>query len=514
MTGATGAQGPTGNTGLTGATGAQGPIGNTGLTGATGAQGPIGNTGLTGATGAQGPIGNTGLTGTQGPIGNTGATGSQGPIGLTGAIGPQGPQGPQGQQGQTGPLVSGTNGQTLYNNGTNWVASSNLYHNGTNVGIGNSAPAQKLDVSGNIQISGGSAIYSGYNNGYILRDHNNGNVTVNAAGGDLYLGYTTTNKVRLSTDLYNSTGSIKIIDKDGFVFQNSSSVNNYFAGNVGIGTTAPLHNLHIEGNTTTSGGAGLYVSNQTPTAAANYGYGIRGKITSGTGWTMGMYGAATRTTAINSGRAYGVYGVASNAGINYNYGVYGRLAGSNAGAAVVGYNDKDFYWNGNTNGSWAGYFIGNMHVTSRVGIGTVTPTASLSVNGTANKPGGGSWAVFSDARLKQNVNPYTDGLNILLEIQTKTFQYNGKAGIMDTEKEYVGIIAQDMQKIAPYMVREVEYNNEDTGEQVNYLEFDPSALDFMIVNAIKEMNETMKQMQEKIEALEKENTKLNKMVQE
>ncbi len=36
-----------------------------------------------------------------------------------------------------------------------------------------------------------------------------------------------------------------------------------------------------------------------------------------------------------------LYGVASNAGVNYNYGVYGRLAGSNAGAAVVGYNDKD-----------------------------------------------------------------------------------------------------------------------------------------------------------------------------
>jgi len=31
-----------------------------------------------------------------------------------------------------------------------------------------------------------------------------------------------------------------------------------------------------------------------------------------------------------------------------------------------------------------------------VGIGTSAPTDKLSVNGTASKPGGGTWAVFSD----------------------------------------------------------------------------------------------------------------------
>ena len=42
-----------------------------------------------------------------------------------------------------------------------------------------------------------------------------------------------------------------------------------------------------------------------------------------------------------------------------------------------------------------------VHITStNVVIGTSSPTATLSVNGTANKPGGGSWAAFSDKALK------------------------------------------------------------------------------------------------------------------
>ena len=154
-TGATGPQGATGLTGPQGATGPQGPIGLTGPQGTTGPQGPIGltgpqgTTGPQGATGLTGPQGTTGATGPQGPIGLTGpqgATGPQGPIGLTS---PQGPAGATGPQGPAGILVNGTQGQTLYHNGTTWVATSNLYNNGTNVAVGNSNP----DNSAAFQVS-------------------------------------------------------------------------------------------------------------------------------------------------------------------------------------------------------------------------------------------------------------------------------------------------------------------------------------------------------------------------
>lgn len=68
------------------------------------------------------------------PMGPTGATGATGPTGLTG---------PTGATGSTGLLPSGTAaGNTPYWNGTQWVSnSSNIYNNGSNVGIGTSNPA-------------------------------------------------------------------------------------------------------------------------------------------------------------------------------------------------------------------------------------------------------------------------------------------------------------------------------------------------------------------------------------
>ena len=45
-----------------------------------------------------------------------------------------------------GSLPAGTSGQTLRHDGTNWVANSNIFNNGTNVGIGTTSPAGPLEV--------------------------------------------------------------------------------------------------------------------------------------------------------------------------------------------------------------------------------------------------------------------------------------------------------------------------------------------------------------------------------
>ena len=88
-----------------------------------------------------------GVAGPQGPQGETGATGATGPAG------PQGPQGETGAQGPVGPLVSGTNGQTLYNNGNEWVSTSNLFNDGSSVSIGtdNIDPSAILHIESTTQ---------------------------------------------------------------------------------------------------------------------------------------------------------------------------------------------------------------------------------------------------------------------------------------------------------------------------------------------------------------------------
>jgi len=53
-------------------------------------------------------------------------------------------------------MPAGSSGQTLRHDGTSWVANSVLFNNGTNVGIGTTTPGAKLEVAGQIKITGGT----------------------------------------------------------------------------------------------------------------------------------------------------------------------------------------------------------------------------------------------------------------------------------------------------------------------------------------------------------------------
>jgi hypothetical protein len=173
-TGVTGATGPTGLRGATGATGPVGPTGPIGATGVTGATGPVGATGVTGATGAigaTGPTGANGAIGATGPTGANGAIGATGPTGANGAIGATGPTGATGATGPVGPLVSGSLGQTLYNNGSTWTASSVLTNDGTSkVGVNGvmTLPNTTLSSNGVIKFGANPFIHNyGTNNTFL-----------------------------------------------------------------------------------------------------------------------------------------------------------------------------------------------------------------------------------------------------------------------------------------------------------------------------------------------------------
>ena len=100
----------------------------------------------------------------------------------------------------------------------------------------------------------------------------------------------------------------------------------------------------------------------------------------------------------------------------------------------------------------------------------------MDATGAAFKPGGGAWATLSDSRVKRDVNAFTDGLNIVNAIRPVTFQYNGLGHTFDGGKIYTGVIAQELQAIAPYMV----------DSQGEFLTVDPSAFTYILLNAVKE----------------------------
>jgi hypothetical protein len=135
-----------------------------------------------------------------------------------------------------------------------------------------------------------------------------------------------------------------------------------------------------------------------------------------------------------------------------------------------------------------------------VGIGTPNPDQLLTVNGNASKPGGGAWATFSDKRVKKDIVRFEDGLNILLQLNPISFQYNELSGYIDYDKKHIGFIAQEVELIAPYMVE--KYNDtEGASGLADKRQFDESALTKILVNAIQEQ-------QAQIESLKAEKVRI------
>jgi hypothetical protein len=132
-----------------------------------------------------------------------------------------------------------------------------------------------------------------------------------------------------------------------------------------------------------------------------------------------------------------------------------------------------------------------------VGIGTTGPTAKLSVNGSANNATG-VWGVFSDERVKTITGEFTDGLNIIKQIHPVKFNYNEKAPYK-TSNEQVGIVAQELEKIAPYMVNKKAYDNFSDLREVNN-----QAYVFLLINAVKEQQVRIEELEKKVESLSRE----------
>ncbi len=151
------------------------------------------------------------------------------------------------------------------------------------------------------------------------------------------------------------------------------------------------------------------------------------------------------------------------------------------------------------------FLIGPNGTAYKVGINLPNPAYDLHLaNNSAAKPGTNTWTVASDARLKARIQPYQEGLQTVLQIQPVWYEYNGKAGTPKGEK-YVGVIAQELQKIAPYMVNEWKYVDPATGETTIYLGVDNGAMTYMIINAVKELaneNQWLKQEVNRLRSVE------------
>lgn len=262
-------------------------------------------------------------------------------------------------------------------------------------------------------------------------------------------------------------------------------------GNVGIGTASPSSKLEVNGRIE-SGRQG-YVGTYNATEVQGI-------------WSIGTpYGINTATN--DFGSQYGICYAHTNAGTS---GTKKPIAGW--GHQIL------FTSNGNRN-AVISMTNGYAYFNGRIGANTTSPTADLSVNGSANKTGGGTWAVFSDARLKENITNYSEGLDFIKKVRPVNFSYNNKMEEIWGKDEvnkgrvYQGVIAQELQKIAPDMVRTVSLStpeaDADTAAEItttstvseNYLEVDPNKFTYALINAVKEQQVQIEELRKEIEKL-------------
>ena len=87
-------------------------------------------------------------------------------------------------------------------------------------------------------------------------------------------------------------------------------------------------------------------------------------------------------------------------------------------------------------------------------FGTGLPYNLELFEGGAFKPGGGAWAVVSDARVKKNVEVLHGSLDKLMKLRPVTFEYKNPGEGLQVAGRHVGLIAQEVEDVFPEWITE------------------------------------------------------------
>jgi hypothetical protein len=250
---------------------------------------------------------------------------------------------------------------------------------------------------------------------------------------------------------------------------------NYFQGRVGIGTNAPANLLHLQDGSNNL----LLGSNLIRQQSGNLEIDALSSLSLSAANTFTLNGdAAMNVTAAGeiSILSSTTASLTGNSGLNLS-----------SGSANIRLNNL-------------------LHVVSNigVGIGTNNPGAfTLAVSGGAAKTGGGSWSVFSDARLKQNIEKVENGmLQKLLRLNTYQFEYRPEAiaGKLALPGRQTGLLAQEVLQVFPDWV--------DT-DSSGYMYITERALTAIMTQALRELKA---EKDGEIERLEKANAALEERI--
>lgn len=291
--------------------------------------------------------------------------------------------------------------------------------------------------SGQANTSGGQNVFVGSGAGQSNTAGSNNTFVGSGAGSGLT---TETENTFLGSNSFGSAGitnataigsQARVDASNSLVLGGISGINNGRNTNVGIGTSAPSVSLEVRRNSAVA-----------------------------TDWQTGQLRVSGATN--------------TNMQLSLGYDTSFNLGVIQAGEANIGFKTLSLNPLG-----------------GRIGIGTLSPDQTFSVNGTASKVGGGSWLTFSDERLKNIKGRFTPGLAAVMRLQPLLYQYKPDNSLgLKSDGDYFGFSAQAVEKIIPEAVTK----NEQGYRLINN---DPILL--AMLNAIKEQQTNIEAQQMRID---------------
>lgn len=370
--------------------------------------------------------------------------------------------------------------------GGSGTQTGNAYRTG-NVGIGTTSPAFQLDVSTGA-IDGGAKITQTNYGGALL-------FLNNATSGGRNWGLL-------------SSGAGNAVSAGHFaIYDITNSINRFFingsSGNIGVGSTSPLHKLHVE-TSASNDGIGIIQNGSDASALHLYNNGTGGQhwalFSAGAGNTQGagnfsifQYGATDRlfingttgnvgigTISTANGRLvirqnlpYGTSLSQKNTGIysdaksttwtsGYTTGVWG-LAGSLGG--IIGQDATNVGVRGEAyegREAYGGHFYAETGTHALTATGVFAKSISQSGNGYAGHFDGNviasNYYTISDRKLKDNITPLTSTLDKIALLRPSTYNFRREEfkGMSLPSGKQIGLIAQELEEVFPELIAEVK----------------------------------------------------------
>ena len=388
-----GSQNITGSQSITGSLNVSGSLAVTGSLFINGTSYTAASSGTSGSSGSNGTNGSSGTSGSNGTNGSSGSSGSNGTNGSSGSNGTNGSSGTSGSNGTNGSSgtsvsVSGDNNKIVKFTSASTVGNSTITDDGTTVTIGGN-----LVVSGTSTTVNSTTVEIGDN---IISLNGSG-----AANAGLVVRDATAASLVSGSFLWNTTTDKWIAGPLGSELEIAT-----------ISGTQTLTNKTIDGSQLVA----LSVANGKLTNSSI-------TVTAGTGMSGGGTPSLGGTVTL------------TNAGVTSNVAGTGVAVSAGTGAVTISI------------GQAVGTSSNVQFNALLVGAGTPPTTAGLirATNDVIAFYG-------SDERLKENITPIENSLDILKQINGYYFDWKEMPGVHENEGHDIGVIAQEIDAVLPEIV--------------------------------------------------------------